>query len=68
MLRTITRAQKKYTTLNDNISALTQQKNDLQNELDEMNSEYLSLTINENVARGKKQRRFTHKKGKKRKH
>jgi hypothetical protein len=33
-----------------------------------MNSEYLSLTINENVARGKKKRRFTHKKGKKRKH
>jgi hypothetical protein len=33
-----------------------------------MNSEYLTLTINENVARGKKQRRFTYKKGKKRKH
>jgi len=68
MLRTITRAQKKYRTLNADIVTLTQQKDQLQNELDEMNSEYLSLTINENVARGKKQRRFTHKKGKKRKH
>jgi chromosome segregation ATPase len=63
MLRTITRAQKKYTTLNEDIVTLTRQKDQLQNELDEMNSEYLSLTINENVARGKKQRRFTHKKG-----
>jgi len=68
MLRTITRAQKKYRTLNADILELTQQKDQLQNELDEMNSEYLSLSINENVARGKKQRRFTHKKGKKRKH
>lgn len=68
MLRTITRAQKKYRTLNEDIVTLTRQKDQLQNELDEMNSEYLSLTINENVARGKKQRRFTHKKGKKRKH
>ena len=68
MLRTITRAQKKYVTLNADILELTQQKDQLQNELDEMNSEYLLLTINENVARGKKQRRFTHKKGKKRKH
>jgi chromosome segregation ATPase len=69
MLRTITRAQKKYRTLNEHIIELSHQKYDLQNELDEMNSEYLTLiTINENVARGKKQRRFTHKKGKKRKH
>jgi chromosome segregation ATPase len=68
MLRTITRAQKKYVTLNEHIVELTRQKDQLQNELDEMNSEYLSLTINENVARGKKQRRFTHKRGKKRKH
>jgi chromosome segregation ATPase len=68
MLRTITRAQNKYRTLNEHIVELTRQKDQLQNELDEMNSEYLSLTINENVARGKKQRRFTHKKGKKRKH
>lgn len=68
MLQTITRAQKKYETLNADILELTRQKDQLQNELDEMNSEYLSLTINENVARGKKQRRFTHKKGKKRKH
>jgi chromosome segregation ATPase len=68
MLRTITRAQKKYVTLNEDIVELTRQKDQLQNELDTMNSEYLTLTINENVARGKKQRRFTHKKGKKRKH
>jgi len=68
MLRTITREQNKYRTLNEDIVELTRQKDQLQNELDEMNSEYLSLTINENVARGKKQRRFTHKKGKKRKH
>jgi chromosome segregation ATPase len=68
MLRTITRTQNKYRTLNEHIVELTRQKDQLQNELDEMNSEYLSLTINENVARGKKQRRFTHKKGKKRKH
>lgn len=68
MLRTITRAQKKYTTLNEHIVTLTRQKDQLQNELDTMNSEYLSLIINENVARGKKQRRFTYKKGKKRKH
>jgi chromosome segregation ATPase len=68
MLRTITRAQKKYTTLNEDIVTLTRQKDQLQNELDTMNSEYLSLTINENVARGKKQRRSTYKKGKKRKH
>lgn len=68
MLRTITREQNKYRTLNEDIVQLTLQKDQLQNELDEMNSEYLSLTINENVARGKKQRRFTYKKGKKRKH
>ena len=68
MLRDLTRAKKKYDTLNEDIVKLTQQKDQLQNELDEMNSEYLSLTINENVARGKKQRRFTYKKGKKRKH
>ena len=68
MLRTITRAQKKYVTLNEHIVEFTRQKDQLQNELDEMNSEYLTLTINENVARGKKQRRFTYKKGKKRKH
>jgi chromosome segregation ATPase len=68
MLRTLTRAQNKYRTLNEHIVELTRQKDQLQNELDEMNSEYLLLTINENVARGKKQRRFTHKKGKKRKH
>jgi chromosome segregation ATPase len=64
MLRTLTRAQKKYRTLNEDIIELTQQKYDLQNELDEMNSEYLSLSINENIARGKKQYRYTYKKRK----
>jgi chromosome segregation ATPase len=68
MLRTITRAQKKYVTLNEDIVEFTRQKDQLQNELDTMNSEYLTLTINENVARGKKQHRSTYKKGKKRKH
>ena len=68
LLRTLTRGQKKYKTLNEDIVELTRQKHDLQNEIDEMNSEYLSLTINENVARGKKQHRSTYKKGKKRKH
>ena len=67
-LQLLTKANKKYVTLNDDIRELTQQKDQLQNELDTMNSEYLSLTINENVARGKKQRRSTYKKGKKRKH
>jgi len=64
LLRTLTRAQKKYTTLNEDIVTLTRQKHDLQNELDEMNSEYLSLNINENIARGKKQHRSTYKKRK----
>lgn len=68
LLRTLTRGQKKYKTLNEDIVEFTRQKHDLQNEIDEMNSEYLSLSINENIARGKRQRRFTHKKGKKRKH
>ena len=68
LLRTLTRGQKNYKTLNEDIVELTRQKHDLQNEIDEMNSEYLSLTINENVARGKRQRRSTYKKGKKRKH
>ena len=67
-LQLLTKANEKYATLNADIVELTQQKDQLQNELDEMNSEYLSLTINENVARGKKQRRSTYKKGKKRKH
>ena len=67
-LQLLTKANEKYNTLNADILELTQQKDQLQNELDTMNSEYLSLTINENVARGKKQRRFTYKKGKKRKH
>jgi outer membrane murein-binding lipoprotein Lpp len=67
-LQLLTKANEKYNTLNADIVELTQQKDQLQNELDTMNSEYLSLTINENVARGKKQRRSTYKKGKKRKH
>ena len=67
-LQLLTKANEKYKTLNDDIRELTQQKDQLQNELDTMNSEYLLLTINENVARGKKQRRSTYKKGKKRKH
>jgi len=67
-LQLLTKANEKYRTLNEDIVELTRQKDQLQNELDEMNSEYLSLTINENVARGKKQRRSTYKKGKKRKH
>lgn len=65
LLRTLTRAQKNYRTLNEDIVELTRQKYELQNELDEMNSEYLSLIINENSARGKKQHRSTYKKGKK---
>jgi chromosome segregation ATPase len=64
LLRTLTRAQKNYRTLNEHIVKLTRQKHDLQNELDEMNSEYLSLSINENIARGKKQHRCTYKKRK----
>ena len=65
LLRTLTRGQKKYKTLNEDIVEFTRQKHELQNEIDEMNSEYLSLTINENVSRGKKQHRSTYKKGKK---
>jgi chromosome segregation ATPase len=64
LLRTLTRGQKKYITLNEDIVEFTRQKHELQNEIDEMNSEYLSLTINENDARGKKQHRSTYKKGK----
>jgi len=64
MLRTLIRAQKNYRTLNEDMVTLTRQKHDLQNELDEMNSEYLSLSINENIARGKKQHRSTYKKRK----
>jgi len=63
-LQLLTKANEKYKTLNDDIRELTQQKDQLQNELDTMNSEYLSLTINENIARGKKQHRSTYKKRK----
>jgi len=68
MLRNLTNAQKNYITLNERIHTLTQEKHKLQRDIDTMNNEYLSLTINENVARGKRQRRSTYKKGKKRKH
>jgi chromosome segregation ATPase len=66
MLRTITREQNKYKTLNDDISALTRQKHDLQIELDTMTSEYRVLTINQNIGQGKRQRKSkkTGKKGK----
>jgi uncharacterized coiled-coil DUF342 family protein len=57
MLRTVTRAQKKYTTLNEHIVTLTQQKDQLQNELDTMTSEYRELTINQNIGQGKRQRK-----------
>lgn len=66
MLRTITRAQKKYVTLNDRIATLTQEKHQLEFDLDNLLADPLAL--NENLGRGKKQRRFTYKKGKKRKH
>jgi chromosome segregation ATPase len=52
MLQLLTKANEKYKSLNDDISALTRQKNDLQNELDEMTSEYRSLTINQNIGQG----------------
>jgi chromosome segregation ATPase len=68
MLRNLTNAQKNYISLNERIHTLTQEKHQLQRDIDTMNNEYLSLTINENVARGKRQRRSTYKKGKKRKH
>lgn len=66
LLQTLTRAQKKYRTLNEAIVELTQQKDELQNEIDEMNREYQSLSINENIARGKRQRK-SKKRGKKNK-
>ena len=66
MLRTMTRAQNKYRTLNDHIATLTQEKHQLEFDLDNLLADPLAL--NENLGRGKKQRRFTHKRGKKRKH
>jgi chromosome segregation ATPase len=63
-LQLLIKANKKYKSLNEDIATLTQQKYDLQNELDTMNSEYLSLSINENNACGKKQHRCTYKKRK----
>ena len=65
LLRTLTRGQKKYKTLNEDIVEFTRQKHELQNEIDEMNSEYLSLTINENIAHGKNTRAKRAKRAKK---
>jgi len=66
MLRTMTRAQNKYRTLNEHIVELTRQKDQLEFDLDNLLADPLAL--NENLGRGKKQRRFTHKRGKKHKH
>jgi len=66
MLRTITRARKKYVTLNEHILELTRQKDQLEFDLDNLLADPLAL--NENLGHGKKQRRSTYKKGKKRKH
>ena len=62
-LQLLTKANEKYKTLNADIVELTQQKDQLQNELDTMTSEYRALTINENIGQGKKQRK-SKKKGK----
>ena len=59
----LTKANEKYKTLNEDIVELTQQKDQLQNELDTMTSEYRELTINQNIGQGKKQRK-SKKKGK----
>ena len=66
MLRTITRTHNKYITLNERIATLTQEKRQLEFDLNNLLADPLAL--NENLGRGKKRRRFTHKKGKKRKH
>jgi len=62
-LQLLTKANEKYKTLNDDIQILTQQKDQLQNELDTMTREYRVLTINQNIGQGKKQR-ISKKKGK----
>jgi outer membrane murein-binding lipoprotein Lpp len=62
-LQLLTKANEKYKTLNDDIQVLTQQKDQLQNELDTMTSEYRVLTINQNIGQGKRQRK-SKKKGK----
>jgi chromosome segregation ATPase len=62
-LQLLTKANEKYKTLNDDISALTRQKHDLQNELDTMTSEYRVLTINQNIGQGNIMRK-SKKKGK----
>jgi outer membrane murein-binding lipoprotein Lpp len=56
-LQLLTKANEKYKTLNDDIQVLTQQKDQLQNELDTMTSEYRVLTINQNIGQGKKLRK-----------
>ena len=63
-LQLLTKANEKYKTLNDDIRTLTQQKDQLQNELDTMTSEYRVLTINQNIGQGNKLRK-SKKKGKK---
>ena len=57
MLQLLTKANEKYKTLNDDIRALTQQKHDLQIELDTMTSEYRVLTINQNIGQGNRLRK-----------
>jgi chromosome segregation ATPase len=56
-LQLLTKANEKYKTLNDDIRVLTQQKDQLQNELDTMTREYRILTINQNIGQGKRQRK-----------
>jgi chromosome segregation ATPase len=56
-LQLLTKANEKNKTLNDDIRVLTQQKDQLQNELDTMTSEYRVLTINQNIGQGKKLRK-----------
>jgi hypothetical protein len=63
-LQLLTKANEKYKTLNDDIRVLTREKDNLQNELDTMTSEYSSLTINQNIGQGKRQRK-SKKRGKK---
>jgi len=63
-LRLLTKANEKYKTLNADILELTQQKDQLQNELDTMTGEYRSLTINQNIGEGNNRLRISKKRGK----
>jgi hypothetical protein len=63
-LQLIAKANEKNKSLNDDIRVLTQQKDQLQNELDTMTREYRILTINQNIGQGKRQRK-SKKRGKK---